>query len=90
MSHDYDPDATRAKIRENRHLPFISDVIAMSRYLVHAGAVDAAVIIGALVYFVSPIDAIPDLTPVVGYIDDAAVIAAAVARLGHALDRYRS
>lgn len=34
---------------------------------------------GALGYFVSPIDAIPDLTPIVGYSDDLGVLAAAVA-----------
>jgi uncharacterized membrane protein YkvA (DUF1232 family) len=31
---------------------------------------------GALAYFISPIDAIPDAIPVLGYTDDAAVIAA--------------
>lgn len=34
---------------------------------------------GALGYFISPIDAIPDITPVIGYVDDLAVLAAAVA-----------
>lgn len=38
-----------------------------------------AVIIGALGYFISPIDLIPDMIPVIGYADDAAVVAAAVA-----------
>lgn len=28
----------------------------------------------AVLYFVSPIDAIPDLLPIIGYIDDAAII----------------
>jgi uncharacterized membrane protein YkvA (DUF1232 family) len=37
-----------------------------------------AVIYSALGYFISPIDAIPDLTPVVGYADDLGVLAAAV------------
>ena len=36
-------------------------------------------IYGALGYFISPIDAIPDITPVIGYADDLAVLAAAVA-----------
>ncbi|MEA3422341.1 MAG: YkvA family protein [Bacillota bacterium] len=30
-------------------------------------------IVGALIYFVSPIDLIPDSIPVLGYVDDAAV-----------------
>ena len=38
-----------------------------------------ATIYGALGYFVTPIDAIPDLTPLVGYTDDLGVLAAALA-----------
>ena len=34
-------------------------------------------IAGALAYFVLPVDAIPDAVPVVGYTDDAAVLALA-------------
>tara|TARA_B100000809_G_scaffold262534_1_gene313713 strand:- start:509 stop:865 length:357 start_codon:yes stop_codon:yes gene_type:complete len=37
------------------------------------------VIIGALGYFISPIDAIPDITPVVGFTDDLGVLTAAIA-----------
>ncbi len=40
------------------------------------------VIVGALGYFISPIDAIPDITPVVGYSDDLGVLIAAVATVG--------
>ena len=36
-------------------------------------------IYGALGYFISPIDAIPDLTPIVGYSDDLGVLVAATA-----------
>ena len=36
-------------------------------------------IIGALGYFVSPIDAIPDIVPIVGYTDDLGVLCAALA-----------
>lgn len=36
-------------------------------------------IYGALGYFISPIDAIPDLLPVVGYTDDIGVLVAAAA-----------
>lgn len=38
-----------------------------------------AVIIGALGYFIAPIDVIPDPTPVVGFADDLGVLAAATA-----------
>ncbi len=40
-----------------------------------------AVGITALLYFLSPVDAVPDLIPVAGLLDDAAVIAAAVSTI---------
>ncbi len=39
------------------------------------------IIIAALGYFISPIDAIPDVIPFAGFTDDAGVIAAALATL---------
>lgn len=38
-----------------------------------------ATIFAALGYFISPVDAIPDIVPVVGYSDDLGVLAAALA-----------
>ncbi len=62
------------------HLPFAEDLIAA-----HYCAFDRqtplkvkAVLVGALAYFVLPTDAIPDFLPVIGYTDDAAVLAAAI------------
>ncbi|ASF16069.1 MULTISPECIES: YkvA family protein [Shewanella] len=37
-----------------------------------------SVIFGALAYFISPLDAIPDLTPLVGFTDDLGALAAAL------------
>ncbi|WP_397475060.1 YkvA family protein [Pusillimonas sp.] len=37
------------------------------------------VIYGALGYFIFPLDAIPDLAPIIGYTDDLSVMAAALA-----------
>jgi len=37
------------------------------------------VIVGALGYFIAPLDAIPDLTPMVGFTDDLGALAAAFA-----------
>jgi uncharacterized membrane protein YkvA (DUF1232 family) len=37
-----------------------------------------AVLLGAIAYFIMPDDLIPDYIPVIGYTDDAAVLAAAV------------
>jgi len=37
-----------------------------------------AVLLGAIAYFILPTDVIPDYIPVIGYTDDAAVLAAAI------------
>ena len=34
-------------------------------------------LVGALAYFISPLDVMPDLLPIIGFTDDAAVLAAA-------------
>lgn len=47
-----------------------------------------ALAIGALVYLISPVDAIPDVIPVAGLSDDLVVILAAVATLAVALRKY--
>ena len=40
------------------------------------------VIVGALGYLISPVDAIPDVIPVLGYTDDLAVLAGALMTVG--------
>ncbi|QYJ90261.1 YkvA family protein [Shewanella halotolerans] len=44
------------------------------------------VIFGALAYFITPLDAIPDLTPVVGFSDDLGALAAALAMVSMYID----
>ena len=46
-------------------------------------------IIAALAYFVSPIDAIPDVVPVLGYVDDAVVVACVLHEISDEVSRYR-
>ena len=47
-------------------------------------------VMAALAYFVLPVDAIPDFLPVIGYTDDAAVLAAVIAIIGKNLkDSHR-
>ena len=46
-------------------------------------------VVAMLLYFVSPIDLIPDFIPGVGYIDDAALLAFALYAIRNDLDNYR-
>jgi uncharacterized membrane protein YkvA (DUF1232 family) len=50
--------------------------------------VEKSVAIGALLYFITPVDAIPDYLPVVGFLDDAGVIALAVTYYGKKLKTF--
>jgi uncharacterized membrane protein YkvA (DUF1232 family) len=43
----------------------------------------------ALVYLVSPVDAIPDVLPVVGWLDDIGVMSLAIAWMWKVVGRYR-
>lgn len=46
-------------------------------------------IAGALLYFLSPIDFIPDSIPGIGYVDDAAVVLACLKLVQSDVDEYR-
>jgi uncharacterized membrane protein YkvA (DUF1232 family) len=49
-----------------------------------------ATLVGAIAYFVLPVDAIPDVLPVLGFTDDAAVLAIAINLVaGHILPVHR-
>ncbi|HEY3357625.1 MAG TPA: YkvA family protein [Polyangia bacterium] len=43
----------------------------------------------AVAYVISPLDLIPDVIPVLGWLDDIGVIAIALGYLGRVLERYR-
>ena len=44
---------------------------------------------GTLLYFVAPLDLLPDLLPAVGFIDDFAVIAFAVTAVREEIEHFR-
>lgn len=46
-------------------------------------------VIAGILYFVSPIDLIPDFIPIIGFFDDAAVIGFIVNRLTDEVDHFR-
>lgn len=66
-----------------RNVPFLEDALAMFYCLMDSDTPSwvQALIVGALGYFVCPVDAIPDVLPVVGWLDDAGVISAALATI---------
>ena len=47
-----------------------------------------AAIIGAIIYIVSPLDVVPDIIPVAGWLDDGAVVAAAVKALEEVIKAF--
>ena len=47
-----------------------------------------SVVIAALVYFITPIDAMPDFAPLLGYLDDIGVIAWTIKFIGNEINSY--
>lgn len=50
--------------------------------------VNLVIIVGAVAYFVNPIDAIADFLPLIGFSDDVAVIAFAISRIRGEFDKF--
>jgi len=73
-------------------LPFAEDLLAA-----YYAAFDRetplqvkAALLGALAYFVLPVDAMPDILPMLGYTDDALVLVTAIRLVsGHIRDEHR-
>jgi len=76
--------------RLSKKLGIVKHVLALYRYMIDPEVhwTKKALVVGALVYFIIPTDAIPDFTPIIGYVDDAAVIAAVIKTLGKGFLKY--
>lgn len=88
---DYIAEQLPEKLKKmDRHLKIVGDVLALLRFMtdpeVHWGK--KALAVGALLYFIIPLDTIPDFAPVVGYLDDLGVIALVITYLGKQLEPY--
>lgn len=83
------------KVSQKGKLAEVKDIIKdFYEILTHrtkfkVGPGEIAVIIGAILYIITPVDLIPDIIPILGFTDDAAVIAAAAKMLDGLLKRYR-
>lgn len=73
-----------------KKISFAKDLMALYHYLIdhHVSWHRKAIIVGALIYFIVPIDAIPDIAPLIGYMDDLGVITAVLRFLGSELIPY--
>ncbi len=70
-----------------RKLPFAEDVLA-AFYCATDPTTERRVkliLLGAIGYFVLPVDIIPDVLPIIGFTDDAAVIATALSTVARAM-----
>ena len=74
-------------------IPFAEDLLA-AYYCAFDRATPLhvkATLVGAIAYFILPMDAIPDVLPVIGFTDDAAVLATALRLVAsHVTDEHRA
>lgn len=71
-------------------IPFARQAAALY-YLIRDPKADVAIkgtSVLALLYFISPLDFVPDMIPITGMLDDASVVAGAIAIIGPALGPY--
>jgi uncharacterized membrane protein YkvA (DUF1232 family) len=90
-----------AYVRENledkmrsfrRGVRFTKHIFALFRYMVDENIpwYKKTIVVAALAYFIMPVDAVPDLIPIIGYMDDFGVIAAVLGFLGREIQPYYS
>lgn len=63
--------------------PWLSKILRNGKYR-------GLLIIGSLLYLISPIDISPDVLPILGWVDDGMVIAFLVSELSEAILKYRN
>lgn len=76
--------------RIGKKISFAKDIKALYAYMKDPDVswYRKAIVVMALVYFISPIDTIPDIAPLIGYLDDLGVVTAVVKFLGSELVPY--
>jgi len=70
-----------------KRISFAKDIIALYNYMKDPFVkwYRKAIVVAALIYFIVPLDTIPDLTPLFGYLDDLGVLTALLKYLGSEL-----
>ncbi len=81
----------KVKKVKNR-ISFVRQIAALKNYMMDVKVkwYKKSVVVAALIYFITPIDSIPDFVPFLGYLDDIGVIAWTVRFLSKELSEYLS
>ena len=66
--------------RVGKKISFAKDIVALYNYMKDPFVSwhRKAIVVMGLIYFISPIDTIPDIAPLIGYLDDLGVITALI------------
>lgn len=90
-------DASTKFSRYREHLGSLATDLPVLLRMAHAYTVGEyrrvpwkalVMIVAALLYFFSPLDAIPDFIPVLGFVDDAAVVAYVLRQIRNEVERF--
>lgn len=80
------------KIKTSRKNIFkiFSHLKALKKYMLDKDVkwVRKSVVVAALLYFITPLDAVPDIAPFIGFLDDFGVIAWTIRFLGKEITDY--
>jgi len=80
------------KIKSSKRSIFkiLSHLKALKKYMLDKDVkwIRKSVVVAALLYFIAPVDAIPDFAPFLGYLDDIGVIAWTLRFLGREISDY--
>ena len=98
---DKEPDQESSKkVRQNfkeylkkafGSIPFAEEAVALYLLFIDPEypTIKKGVAVFALLYFIAPVDLVPDILPVVGFLDDAGIIAAAVSMYHEDIPDYK-
>lgn len=76
------------KVDEFRLLTSMGKDVFAGRY--HMDKWNLSVIVATIAYVVSPLDAIPDMVPLMGWIDDVTIVTYAVSKLTDEIQKYKA
>lgn len=80
------------KVKANRRSVFkiLGHLKALKKYMLDKNVkwIRKSIVVAAILYFITPIDAVPDIAPLIGFLDDFGVIAWTIRFLGREIKDY--